>query len=135
MVSREDYLRKEYEARINRAIDFVYNNYQDDFELTALADAANFSRFHFHRLFQAYTGETPAEFVRRHRLDRRGPCRWPAATRSERPARCVVLHPTHQMRLLRRRRISFRRRRWTRIACSLHMWTMSNRHWRSCRCS
>jgi AraC family transcriptional regulator len=35
-----------------------------------LADAACFSRFHFHRLFYAYTGETPGEFVKRIRLAR-----------------------------------------------------------------
>jgi len=68
MISREEYLRREYEARINRAVDFVYANYGRDFDLLEMADAANFSRFHFHRLFLAFTGETPAGFVRRIRL-------------------------------------------------------------------
>jgi AraC family transcriptional regulator len=70
MVRREELLRKEYEARINRAIDFVYANYSRDFDFGEMADAANFSRFHFHRLFLAFTGETPAEFTRRYRLAR-----------------------------------------------------------------
>ncbi|MBU0936645.1 MAG: AraC family transcriptional regulator [Spirochaetes bacterium] len=68
MISREEFLRKEYEARINQAIDFVYSNYPREFDLHEMADAASFSRFHFHRLFQAFTGETPGEFVRRIRL-------------------------------------------------------------------
>lgn len=68
MISREEYLRKEYERRINKAIDFVYQNYQEEFLLTDLADIAAFSRFHFHRLFLALTGETPGEFVKRVRL-------------------------------------------------------------------
>lgn len=68
MLSRQDFLRREYEARFNRAIDFVYDNYSRDFALDEMADAANFSRFYFHRLFLAYCGETPAAFVRRVRL-------------------------------------------------------------------
>lgn len=35
-----------------------------------MADEACFSRFHFHRLFVLATGETPAEFVERIRLER-----------------------------------------------------------------
>lgn len=38
--------------------------------LDALADVAAFSRFHFHRVFHAVTGETVAEAVRRVRLHR-----------------------------------------------------------------
>lgn len=61
-------MRGQYEARMNRAIDFVYANYQYDLDLDGMADAANFSRFHFHRMFLTFTGETPAAFVRRVRL-------------------------------------------------------------------
>ena len=38
--------------------------------LTDLAKAAHLSPFHFHRVFQAVTGETPADFVKRQRLER-----------------------------------------------------------------
>ena len=38
--------------------------------LDALADVAALSRFHFHRVFRAMTGETLAEAVRRIRMDR-----------------------------------------------------------------
>ncbi|MBP7096541.1 MAG: AraC family transcriptional regulator [Spirochaetia bacterium] len=69
-MTRADYLRREYEGRVNRAIDFVYANFSRDFDLDELADAAAFSRFHFHRVFHALTGETLAGFVRRVRLAR-----------------------------------------------------------------
>lgn len=38
--------------------------------LEDLALVANVSTFHFHRLFKAATGESPAQFVKRHRLER-----------------------------------------------------------------
>lgn len=55
---------------MNRAIDFAYANYHRDFDFDEMADAACFSRFHFHRLFRAISGETPGAFVRRIRLAR-----------------------------------------------------------------
>lgn len=39
-------------------------------DLDALADIACFSRFHFHRLYRAVIGETPAQTVKRLRLHR-----------------------------------------------------------------
>ncbi|OHD78151.1 MAG: hypothetical protein A3J97_10360 [Spirochaetes bacterium RIFOXYC1_FULL_54_7] len=70
MLSRTEYLRKQFEARINKAVDFAYANCRRDFDPAGMADAACFSRFHFHRLFYAFTGETPGEFVKRIRLAR-----------------------------------------------------------------
>lgn len=70
MLSRTEFLRRQFEARINKAIDFAYANCGQDFDLAGMADAACFSRFHFHRLFYAFTGETPGEFVKRIRLAR-----------------------------------------------------------------
>ncbi|TFG80460.1 MAG: AraC family transcriptional regulator, partial [Spirochaetales bacterium] len=67
---RAAWLRKEYETRVNRAVDFAYANSGREFDLAEMADAACFSRFHFHRLFLAMTGETPGEFVKRLRLAR-----------------------------------------------------------------
>ena len=40
--------------------------------LDRLADVAALSRFHFHRVFRAMTGETVAATVRRIRMDRAG---------------------------------------------------------------
>ncbi|MFP4469190.1 MAG: AraC family transcriptional regulator [Bacteroidales bacterium] len=63
-------LRQEYIARINRVMDFVERNLSADLNLETLAGVANFSPFHFHRLFSAMTGETLNHFIRRARLER-----------------------------------------------------------------
>lgn len=41
---------------------------QDDFNIRETSAAASFSAFHFQRLFQAITGFTVLEYVRRRRL-------------------------------------------------------------------
>jgi len=63
-------LKYEYLLRVNRAIDYVHNNYAEDLNLTKLAKIACFSPFHFHRLFRLMTGETVNEFVRRIRMEK-----------------------------------------------------------------
>lgn len=57
-----------WEARIHRVIGHIHDNPAGDLSLDALADVAALSRFHFHRLFRAVTGETAAQSVRRIRL-------------------------------------------------------------------
>jgi AraC family transcriptional regulator len=59
-----------YVERINRAIDHVVNHLAEPLDLRAMARAACLSPFHFHRVFQALVGETPAAFVKRLRLER-----------------------------------------------------------------
>ena len=59
-----------YVERINRAIDHVVNHLQEPLRLRDLSRAAMLSPFHFHRVFQALVGPTPAEFVKRLRLER-----------------------------------------------------------------
>ncbi len=61
--------RKEYERRINRAIDFIAAHLTENLTLDDIANAASFSKFHFHRLFQAHVGETVLEFSRRLKLE------------------------------------------------------------------
>lgn len=63
-------LRAEYVARINRVMDHVERNLDRDLGLEELARVANFSKFHFHRIFRALAGETLSEFIRRVRLER-----------------------------------------------------------------
>ncbi len=60
----------EYVARVNRAIDFIVCNLSGTLRLEDVAREACFSRFHFHRIFQALTGETLNQFVKRLRLER-----------------------------------------------------------------
>ena len=57
-----------YENRLRRVIKHIYDNPAGDLSLDALADVAALSRFHWHRIFHAMTGETCADAVRRIRL-------------------------------------------------------------------
>lgn len=70
MITREEALRREYSGRVSRAIAFVYRHFGGDIGPDDMADAACFSRWHFHRVFHGLTGEGPAEFLRRVRLER-----------------------------------------------------------------
>jgi AraC family transcriptional regulator len=62
--------QREYEKRMNRVLDFINKNLNEDIRLETLSDIACFSPFHFHRIFTALIGESPADFVRRLRLER-----------------------------------------------------------------
>lgn len=59
-----------YISRINKAIDYIEANLEKPLTLDDLAKAANFSRFHFSRIFQSLVGETPFQFIQRIRLER-----------------------------------------------------------------
>lgn len=59
-----------YENRMLRVLDHIHDHPAGDLSLDALADVAALSRFHFHRVFRALTGETVAQAVRRVRLYR-----------------------------------------------------------------
>ncbi|KQU67739.1 MULTISPECIES: GyrI-like domain-containing protein [unclassified Rhizobacter] len=57
-----------YRRRINRVVAHVHAHLACDLEGGTLADIAAMSRFHFHRVFSAMTGMTPAQYVLRMRL-------------------------------------------------------------------
>jgi AraC family transcriptional regulator len=59
-----------YVQRVNLAIDHIVGNLSDPPRLQGLSRVAMLSPFHFHRVFQALVGETPADFVRRLRLEK-----------------------------------------------------------------
>lgn len=60
----------EYKSRINKAIDYIESNCDKQFTLEEIAGVANFSKFHFHRIFYGITGETPFQFITRTKLER-----------------------------------------------------------------
>ena len=62
--------RDEYTSRINRLIDYIGANLDSDLKLHTLAKAANFSPYHFHRIFGAMMGETVRQFIQRLRIER-----------------------------------------------------------------
>lgn len=59
-----------YEDRVLRVLAYVYDHPAGDLSLDNLADVAAMSRFHWHRVFRAITGQTCAQMVRRIRLHR-----------------------------------------------------------------
>ena len=58
------------ERRLLRVLDHIHDNPAGDLSLDALSDIAAMSRFHWHRVFRAMTGETLAQAVRRIRMQR-----------------------------------------------------------------
>ena len=60
----------EYISRMNAVLDYIEDNISGNLSLEKLADVAGFSRFHFHRIFTAITGETTNQFIRRIRLEK-----------------------------------------------------------------
>lgn len=57
-----------YEQRLHRVLDHIHDNPAGDLSLDVLADVAAMSRFHWHRVFRAMTGQTAAQAVRWVRL-------------------------------------------------------------------
>ncbi len=63
-------MTQQYEDRIRRVLKHIHDNPHEDLSLDCLCDIAAMSRFHWHRVFHAMTGETCAEVVRRVRTHR-----------------------------------------------------------------
>ena len=59
----------DYVARFNRVMDYIEEHLASALSLEELAGVANFSPFHFHRLFQSYQGETLFRFISRRRIE------------------------------------------------------------------
>src|SRR5512145_2650164 len=63
-------LDTEYKSRINKAFDYIELHLEKSMTLEELAAVANFSKFHFNRIFHSIVGETPFQFVLRLRLEK-----------------------------------------------------------------
>jgi len=63
-----------YRSRINLAVDYIERNLGRDFALEEIAAVAGFSKYHFHRIFHTFTGETLFQFIQRLRLEKEPPC-------------------------------------------------------------
>jgi AraC family transcriptional regulator len=68
--SRQKYIREEYTARVNRVIDYIEDNIDQELSLPVLAGIAGFSPFHFHRIFGSLIGETLNGFIQRIRMEK-----------------------------------------------------------------
>jgi AraC family transcriptional regulator len=60
----------EYISRINHVMEHVERHYNEPITLDLMARIANFSPFHFHRIFTILIGETPANFFQRIRIEK-----------------------------------------------------------------
>lgn len=70
MISRKDNaIGADYTERINKAIRFIDLHLDEDLTLEAVAGAACYSPFHFHRIFSRITKETLAAYITRRRLE------------------------------------------------------------------
>ncbi|MGF9916819.1 effector binding domain-containing protein [Paenibacillus ehimensis] len=58
----------DYYKRIQGAIQYIEDHLQEELDITAIASAACFSAFHFQRLFQAISGFSVHQYIRRRRL-------------------------------------------------------------------
>jgi AraC family transcriptional regulator len=55
--------------RLWRARDFIYTEFRSSPSLSSVAAEANFSPFHFHRLYRSVFTETPNEYLIRRRME------------------------------------------------------------------
>lgn len=67
-MNRTEY--EKYASRINRVIDYIDANFAENFTLEELAQVADFSKYHFCRVFQSFTGEALFDFISRVRMER-----------------------------------------------------------------
>ncbi len=60
----------DHRERLNRVLVYIQDNIERPLSLAPLAAVANFSPFHFHRIFSACIGESLYEYIRRVRLEK-----------------------------------------------------------------
>ncbi len=68
--NRQKQLRNIYISRINCVIDYIEEHIDAELTLEELAGVAQFSPFHFHRIFRAIVGEPLNAFIQRIRLEK-----------------------------------------------------------------
>ncbi len=68
--SQKKQLHDEYKSRINRVIDYIDENIEIEFSLENLSKRANFSKYHFHRIFHSITGESLFGFIQRVKIEK-----------------------------------------------------------------
>jgi AraC family transcriptional regulator len=61
---------KEQGVWINKVLEFIQLNLNEELSLQQLSKVANYSPFHFQRLFTEQVGETPKQYIIRLRLER-----------------------------------------------------------------
>lgn len=59
-----------YQHQLSKVIEFIGKHLDEELTLTQLSNVACFSKYHFHRLFTAYTGLSLQQYIRWLRLKR-----------------------------------------------------------------
>lgn len=59
----------EYKTRITKVVNFILQNLNEDLSLQKLADIAQYSPFHFQKIFKQVVSESPKQYVIRMRLE------------------------------------------------------------------
>tara|TARA_R110000868_G_scaffold8205_3_gene42565 strand:- start:153390 stop:154244 length:855 start_codon:yes stop_codon:yes gene_type:complete len=59
-----------YQHQLDNVIEYIGKHFDEPLTLTQLSDVACFSKYHFHRLFTAYTGMSLQQYIRWLRLKR-----------------------------------------------------------------
>jgi len=62
-------INEDYTKRINLVLDYIECNLETSLSLDEMAKIANFSKYHFHRIFISIVGESPIQYQRRKRLE------------------------------------------------------------------
>lgn len=60
---------EEYQKQINIIVEYISNNLGEELDLNTLAEKANFSPFHFHRIVKAFLGEPIGTFIVRLKVE------------------------------------------------------------------
>ncbi len=69
-ILKNELLRTEYTSRINKVQDYIEAHLDETFTLDKLSHIANFSSYHFHRIFSFITHETLYQYILRVRLEK-----------------------------------------------------------------
>jgi AraC family transcriptional regulator len=59
----------EQQRQISKVLEYIEEHLNDPLPLEKLAKVSTYSAYHFQRTFKAITGETPAGYIKRHRLE------------------------------------------------------------------
>jgi len=62
--------RKTYLSKINQVQDYIENHLEEELNIKKLAEIAQFSEFHFQRIFRQFTGESLYSYMKRVRLEK-----------------------------------------------------------------
>lgn len=61
--------QKEYKKRMDQVLDYILKNLNKENSLHELAQIANYSPFHFQKLFKQQMGESPKQYVLKLRIE------------------------------------------------------------------